>query len=199
MSVISNADEGIGTEGKSLLLNAPGTNATATRVSLLDIFEDSDVGKKTKISFKIYPKGEESEKGIRFGAKYTTKDDKTMNSYWGSNQYYPVGEDSALKPNTWNNVSVYLDIKTNTGLTTAFAIDQRDSSVVINDIYIDDIKIEEVGAPYFEDAITDGYATLDFEEGTENILTLNEDWTSGGALADMYSTQQNKYTVEVIH
>lgn len=192
VSVVSNSEKGIGTEGKSLLINAPGTNATATRVSLLDMFEDSDIGKKTKISFKIYPKGEESEKGIRFGAKYTTKDDKTMNSYWGSNKYYPVGEDSALKPNTWNNVSVYLDIKTNTGLTAAFAIDQRDSSVVINDIYIDDIKIEETGTSYFEDAVTDGYATLDFEEGAENILTLNEDWTSGGAFGGhvFYSTKQ---------
>lgn len=194
LGVVSNAEEGIGESGKSLAIKAPGTDGNATRISLLDIFNENDNGKKVKVTLKVYPKGE-SEKGIRIGAKYTSKDDKTYNSNWGTYSYHTVGDEKELIPNTWNNISVVLEIKEVGGfLTNALAIDQRDSTSIINNIYIDDIKIEELGTSYFDGIYKGEKITIDFEEGATNTLTFGEDITSGGAFNGYV-----KYSNEKVH
>ena len=167
--------------GKSLKLY----HSADARTTLKGFFVEADLGKRFKVSLKVYPTVE-SEKGIRFGAKL----ENSTNSNWYSEtdkKYYSVGATADagcdLVVNTWNAVNFEFTMpKEMEDVSLAcLTIDQRydndTTTPYSSELYIDDIKITRISSEFYN------MKSCDFNSFDTNYVFTSLDYATNSGLS----------------
>lgn len=167
--------------GKSLKLY----HSADARTTLKGFFDDADLGKRFKVSLKVYPTVA-SPKGIRFGAKL--EDVSNSNWYSGTDvKYYSVGATAAdgcdLVVNTWNTVNFEFTMPSEMEDVTlaSLAIDQRydkdNTTPYSSELYIDDIEITKISSEFYN------MKSCDFNSFDSNYMFTSLDYATNSGLS----------------
>ncbi len=124
------------TQNGSKSLNFSKFDSSSSRVCLLDVFSDEDIGKDYYVEMYVYPN---QTGNMRIGVK----GDENSNSYWAQGP-----ETFDVEGGKWNKIVFKTAVKTFTSsggtvfLTNHIAFDQRDKTENrITQFYVDDIKV----------------------------------------------------------